>query len=283
MKFLKILPVIFFVLLFACNKIDNPLKEANDSTCGDENDPIPIRKILVEDYTGHKCNNCPNAANILHEIKNKYCDHIIPIAIHVSGFAAPSEEPFNNDYRTDAGDELNNFYLVSNQGLPNGMVNRTEYNNDKIISPAEWETAVSLIYNITPDVDISIESNYNEDTKVITATISAEFLSDINYSMNLGLYLTEDSIISAQVFPDSINHNYTHRHMLRKGINGAFGESFVSSAKFGDIIEKTFTFDANADWNINHCELVAFISNSSTNEIIQAESSITSYQNYLTL
>ncbi len=125
---------------------------------------------------------------------------------------------------------------------------------------------------LNPSVDISIVSSYDDATKKVMATISTEFLSDINYNMNLGLYVTEDSIISPQKSGATTIEDYVHRHVLRKGINGAFGENFASSAVFGDMLEKTFTFDTNEDWNINHCELVAFISNSSTNEIIQAES-----------
>ena len=60
--------------------------------------------------------------------------------------------------------------------------------------------------------------------------------------------------------------------MLRKGVNGAFGEKILNSAKKGDTFEKSFTIDIDANWNIHHLDLVAFISSNSTNEILQAES-----------
>ncbi len=275
MKVFKILSILFIAFLFTCNKIDIPLKKQNN-TCGIDTDTTHIRKILVADYTGHKCVNCPQAAEILHEIKNKYCDHVIPIAIHVSNFASPSNEPFDNDYRTLAGTELDDFFKVSNQGLPNGLINRKNYGTNSspsyIVSKDNWETKVNLIFNIPPDVDISIQSSYDENTNKVTATISAEFLYDIDYKLNIGLYVTEDSIISAQMSLHGIIENYIHRHMLRKSISGAFGENFVSNASEGDIINKSYTFHVNEEWDINHCELVAFISNRETKEIIQAES-----------
>ncbi|MCF6366828.1 MAG: Omp28 family outer membrane lipoprotein [Bacteroidales bacterium] len=270
MKLFKIITFALFIFFFSCNTIENPLKETNDNTCGDENDPVPIRKILVEDYTAHKCVFCPAAADILQEITDKYCDHIVPVGIHV-GFLAEPDEDFPADYRTDAGNELDNEFNIS-AGLPKGMVNRIEYEGNILLASSNWETVVNLLYNLKPEVDISIESSYNENTHTVTATITAEYLSDINYDMNIGLYVTEDSIISPQKNGVTTVEDYVHRHVLRKGITGAFGENFVTSAKFGDIIEKTFIFNTNAEWNINHCELVAFISNGSTNEIIQAES-----------
>ena len=269
MKFIKILPIIFFAFIFSCDKIDIPLKK-QANTCG--KDTIPIRKILVEDYTGHLCNNCPEAAEILHEIKNDYCDHIIPLAIHVSSFANPiNDSPFSNNYKTDAGNELDEFYQVSNEGLPNGLVNRKKYNNSYIIGKGSWETAVNKLYSIPADVHIAINSSYNPVNKEITATISSKFLFNVNYAMNIGLYITEDSIVSPQLSKHGVINDYVHRHMLRKSITGAFGESFVSSALIDDVIEKTFTFTINEDWNINHLGFVAFISNTETKEIIQAE------------
>lgn len=269
MKILKILTVILFVFLFACDTIDNPLKDTNESTCGDENKPTPIRKILVEDYTGQKCRSCPDAARIIEELTGTYCDHIIPIGVHISFFAAPNDD-FPADYRTETGDQLENFFKVS--GLPKGIVNRTEYDGSVVIGRNNWAAAVNLLYNVNPEVNISIESSYNENTHKVTATVSAEFLSNIDYDMNLGLYVTEDSIVSPQIDGSVTIEDYVHRHVLRKGVTGALGENFASSASFGDIIEKAFIFEADTAWSINHCELVVFISNSSTNEVIQAES-----------
>ena len=267
MKAFKILPLILLVLFFACDHIDNPLKDPGDHTCGDEDGPIPIRKILVEDYTGHKCPNCPDAARILEEISGTYCDHIIPIGIHVSLFAAPDEN-FPADYRTETGDQLDAYYEVSNQGLPNGLVNRTEFDGNMVIGRNNWAAAVNLLHNINPEVNITIESSYNENTNKVTAIISAEFLSNIDFEMNLGLYVTEDSIVSPQKDGSTTIEDYVHRHILRKGVNGAFGENLSSSASFGDVVEKTYIFDVDPEWVIKHCELIAFISKRSTNEII---------------
>lgn len=273
MKTLKTITYITLILFgFACNQINNPLKDRQEGTCGDENLPIPIRKILMEDFTGHRCPNCPEAAIILEDIHDDYCDHIIPIAVHVSFFAEPHDPDFPEDFRTETGTTLNDFYGVSNQGLPGGLINRTELNGNIVLGRDNWRSAVNEIYNITPDVNIIIESVYEQNSNTITATIKTEFLKDINESVNLGLYLTEDSIIAPQQDGATYTENYLHRHMLRKGINGAFGEKILNSAKKGDTFEKVFTINPDAEWDIHHIELVAFISKNSSNEIIQAES-----------
>lgn len=268
-KLLSIFLLISF--FFSCDKIDEPLKE-QEGTCGDASIQ-PIKKILIEDYTGHKCNNCPAAAEILHSIKEDYCDYIIPIAIHVSGFASPSGNTFINDYRTETGNELDDQsnFNVSSQGLPNGLVSRTEFNGNLVLGKDQWRAAVDTLRKMQPEVNIIINSEFDESTQKITANIKIEILQNLPYKINLGLYVTEDSIISPQKFPTGDELEYVHRHMLRKGVNGALGEEIANSVTAGDIIEKSFTIEVSEEWNINHIELVAFISKNETKEILQAE------------
>ena len=44
------------------------------------------RNVLIEDYTGHHCNNCPNAATIAHDIEVANPTRVFVASIH----AAPS-------------------------------------------------------------------------------------------------------------------------------------------------------------------------------------------------
>jgi hypothetical protein len=264
--------LIFLSFFISCDIIENPLKEQTGNTCGDESLPVPIRKVLVEDYTGQKCNNCPVAAINLVEIKEDYCDYIIPIAIHVGSFATPTPPIFPNDFRTDAGNELNTFYNVDNFGLPQGMVSRTEFDGNTVLSKDNWRAAVHALVQIPPDADIRSVVEFDTVTNKITATISVTILNDLNQELNLGVYLTEDSVISAQLTFSGVVYDYVHRHMLRAAPLGAFGEKIVDSAKKGDVLHKTLTFEANEIWIPKHCELVLFLSKKSTGEIIQAES-----------
>lgn len=271
MKIFKIFIAVLFTFIISCDIIEDPLKPTNNSTCGDENATLPIRKILIEDYTAHKCVFCPLAANTLEEIKDKYRDHIIPIGIHVGYLAKPDNE-FPNDFRTNTGNELDDYYNISSS-LPKGLINRTEYDGNILLSPNSWAAFVNTLYSVKPEIDITIESTYDQQTKKVTAKISAEYLANINDNMNIGLYVTEDSIVSPQKLVGSPTiEDYVHRHMLRKGITSAFGDNFISSAMFGDVVEKQYTFSVDTEWNINHIELVAFISKTETKEIIQAES-----------
>jgi len=270
MKLINIFFVFTILVIFSCEEIKEPLKEKTESTCGDESLGTPIKKILIEDFTGHKCPNCPDAANILEEIIDEYCDHIVPITVHIGLFAAPDAE-FTADYRTETGTEIGESYGISNL-LPLGLVDRTEYELNLSLGRENWKSAVDLLYDLQARANIILETEYNETDNKVTVHTSTEFLAAIDHPISLGLYLTEDSIISPQKTDTGTIENYVHRHMLRKGINGAFGEEILGSAQFGQSFEKTFTFDVDPEWVIDKCEIVAFISNTETKEIIQAES-----------
>ena len=103
--------------------------------------PSPVKKILVEDYTGFRCPNCPKAADTLKAILASYPGRVIGMGVHVSiGFAEPavvSGAPagsFTSDFRTPEGDNYDNTSLFypsggTKGGLPKGMVNRVDYNS----------------------------------------------------------------------------------------------------------------------------------------------------------
>ena len=107
----------------SCEVVDGPYIIDSESYIN------PDKKVLIEDFTGHLCPNCPDAARELEAIHDIYGDQIIAIAIHVSkSFARPypaSQAPnFQYDFRTNWGTNWDAFYGISNAGLPRGMINR---------------------------------------------------------------------------------------------------------------------------------------------------------------
>ena len=94
--------------------------------------------ILLEDYTGHKCTNCPSAAQTANALENDSNLNVIVASIHASidgSFQDIDDLEFTNDYQTNAGNE----YVRSNEmpgflGNPMGTINR----NDGGLSNTVW-------------------------------------------------------------------------------------------------------------------------------------------------
>ena len=279
MKFiyLKVFIIFFFsiFLFFSCDEIKEPLKEST-SSCGDEDLPVPIKKILIEDFTGHKCVNCPDAAQEMHKLMHEYCDHIVPIAFHVTPFARPwPDEGLPEDFRTESGTEIKEFFDVPNS-IPIGMVNRTLYDDKLMLNHnVEWQAAVVEQLTAKPEIDIVLTNSYSTADRVLSVNIASQMLIDLSDDMSIAVYLTEDSIIAPQLDHNStpaLVEDYVHMHMFRASLNGTWGDEITGNTNFGDVFEKDYTTTLDTVYNENHCTIVTFIYKTETKEIIQAES-----------
>lgn len=48
-----------------------------------------VRKIFIEDFTGHTCPNCPTAARMLDSLGDAYPTQIIGMGVHIDYYAEP--------------------------------------------------------------------------------------------------------------------------------------------------------------------------------------------------
>jgi thiol-disulfide isomerase/thioredoxin len=88
--------VLIAASMFSCDKIEPPYRQGGVVTAE--------RKVLLEDYTGSRCVNCPSAARIAHDLKQVYGENLIVLGIHTGFFAFPFPPQFPLDLRTPAGE-----------------------------------------------------------------------------------------------------------------------------------------------------------------------------------
>ena len=272
------------LIMFSCDIEEGPFITDYDSYIN------PDKKVLIEDFTGHTCPNCPDAARELEAIHAIYGDQIIGMALHVStAFARPypsSQAPkFQYDFRTQWGKEWDDIFGISEMGLPAGMINRIQYSGGQRMGKDEWANAVALELKKDVAFKISISST------TTSITITTEAVNNINNNHNIVVCLTENNIINWQKDGQIEVENYEHNHVLRAVIMDealSTNESFV----LGEIINKSTNINLseleqyNIDYSANTAELgngnagnwvadnlsvVAYIYNATTNEIVQVE------------
>ena len=282
-KYITLLSILFTIT--ACDKIEGPY------ISGGEPYVNPYKKVLIEDFTGHLCPNCPDAARELDAIHDIYGDQIIGMAIHVSkSFGRPypaSQAPnFQYDFRTNWGDEWNEFYEISAAGLPRGMVNRIGVPDESHkLGKDEWVGTVASELQKEVNFIISIKGNTN------SITVSSTLENDIANNFKLVVCLTESDIVNWQKDGQDNIDEYEHNHVLRTVISDA---SLSSSSSFekGEVIESSFDINLaeleqyNIDystneaelgngnaggWNIENMSVIAYIYDNTTKEIVQVE------------
>ena len=272
LKYLFTIIITFCIILTSCDVIEGPFtEEIIVEECVGK-----CKKILLEDYTGSDCGNCPRAAEKAAELKEIFGDQLIPVAVHAGFFADSDIFPFIADFTTDAGDEWDSHFGNSDAGNPNGMVNRTGYpESDHILQYSQWAQKIDELLQAEPEAYIEIEANYNASTHSVSINTETEILQSISAPLSLNLILTESGIIAYQTDYDADPQgipDYEHNHVMRKSLTGTWGTD-LGQADYtgGDLINNTFSVSLNETWIAENMSIVAFISNTNTYEVIQTE------------
>jgi hypothetical protein len=276
MKFKHLLLVAASILFIqGCDEIDGPYGVTNNGGI-DTSDNI-VRKVLIEDFTGHTCQACPNAHREATRLHNLFGEQLVILAIHADFWADPypSGAPyFTYDFRNPTSTQIATDYNVVGQPFPKGMVNRmlnTSTNTQLILDWANWEPKVNDWLAIPADAGIEITPTYNETNRNITADVTVKIVNELTDPVSLAVYFSEDSILQWQKDGSTNVQNYVHNHVLRGSLNGTYGESLGIQAAGAEI---TRTYSATLvpnDAVADHIHLVAILSNEITKEIIQVE------------
>ncbi|MDR3047136.1 MAG: Omp28-related outer membrane protein [Bacteroidales bacterium] len=265
-------------LVVSCDKIEGPYYQEGDGFFIDDFPPLNTetiyRKILIEEFTGHTCVNCPHGHQRIAELLDIYGDTIVPISIHVGATARPLPNSiFTYDFRTNTGTQIEEDFLVESN--PSALFNRTQFNNRWTVSVNQWQNAI-LSFN-RHDVTVAIQVQTERRGNRLNVNTKTTLLKEYNKPVQLAIYLIEDDIIKPQQNGSSrIDTFYHHKHVLRDAKNGAYGLRLPTSQ--GGILQKDssylygFTFPFNEkDWVMENTTTVVFLLDPATREVLQVE------------
>lgn len=251
------------VLLHGCDVITDP-KEAM-ATPVNPGDTAAVHRVLLEDCTGFRCTNCPQAANMAQSLKALYGDRLVVVGVHMKDVFAAPEWPYDDgrydtDFRTPAGNAYNATFPII--GLPSGLVDRKEYENVFALGIGSWGAAVAERMSMEPVLKLQFTAfTHDAGTNSVSATVEATALQPINGDHSITLYITEDHVIDWQLDNGVDISNYDHRHVLRAALNGPWGEPLITgSAQPGDTFTKNFTYPLPGNvLQPANCSLVAYV------------------------
>lgn len=215
------------------------------------------RAILIEDFTGQKCINCPTGTEIINSIVETYGEeNVIAVGIHSGplGFAGNSKTV---GLMTDTGNEYYTRWDKENKmGQPWVIFNRktspdSHYNN--------WAAMVGTIISEKANLSVKIANAYDAATRTLTTTVGAD---GVNGTVNgkLQVWIVEDGVKALQMMPDgSANKEYVHNHVFRAAVNGTWGEDVT--VKEGETTTKQYSYVLPEAWDADKIAVVAFVYN----------------------
>ena len=224
--------------------------------------------VLLEDYTGVKCNNCPEAGALALQLQEQNEGHLVVLGVHPKGALQNPSGGFP-DFRTDDGNEWNNYFNIG--AYPNGLVNRT----GGVLGSAEWASAVNSVIGGDAPVRLIVKTEFDDATRELKVSIHSKFLQTVSSDdVRLTICMMEDNIVGKQVTPNGINEEYVHRHVFRGTADGmTWGRMLDPQAgniEAGRNYITNIKFTLSDEYNADEFYIVAFISNNDTKEVLMA-------------
>lgn len=198
------------------------------------------RGVLLEDFTGQACVNCPNATEEIHELQEHYGDKVVAVGIH-SGQFSKKPPRYKNPYPlwTSVGDEYFNHWNISSQ--PKGIINR---NGGEMVYQS-WASTVEQSLQEKAPMSIEVTNKYDESTNTLKISTRLTALPGNTVDGKLQLWLIQDGIVGTQYFTGNvIDKEYVHNHVFRFAANGTWGEDIKLADSESKVVEKTVDLSA---------------------------------------
>lgn len=226
------------------------------------------RNVLLEEFTGNKCPNCPAGHKIADQLHTTYGDKFLSINIHTESFS-------DSVYKIPEGVALKNAFYVT--GYPTGIISRELVETDKgyvfAISRSLWGNVASQIMAMPAYVNVAAKSTIESSGRKLTCEVQAYFTdsSPVATGLNfINIAIIQNNIWGSQsgysYYPEMYNETtqkYRHNHMLRALITGVEGEAMPENKK-GTLYKKTFTYSIpekinNVEAVLSDMEIIVYV------------------------
>ncbi len=258
MKTLHLILATFFIvtMLNSCDIVDGNPYEIRDIE--DPENPIAddtIKRVLLIEFTGQKCTNCPNAHAQIDILKENFGTRFVPVAIHAGSYAKPSTQ-FPNDFRTAFGNSFHDY--IRPEGYPIGLVSSLSPTNQ--CSHTTWAEKIEESIKTPSHISIAIKDSVGDNEVWVNIKIKNVKPEIVSNDLKIYALLVEDSVVGKQQTPTGIDENYVHNHMLRFGLTDYLGDGIAFDNQ--NESEKNYKALINNNWRLNKLSIVVFIANS---------------------
>lgn len=271
----------FAVLMTGCTELDPPLvggsKTLNDTTYVAAVEQPQAHNVLLEEFTGASCSNCPPAHVIINGLKATYGTQLNVLGINP--YNNPQGDPYAGhtyDFRTNAGTSIGQNIYGGILGMPEAGIDRVVYNGNLELTDGVWATAIAARTSVNSGINLYVTSHYNASAGTDTIAVTIAYTQAVSTPQNLNIAIVEDSLYDMQEDPASSTGYDTHYLF-----NDVFRD-LVTSVPSGDPILPTLTskeagrvskvyyiykVSSSVLFDPKHCKVVAFVTDASTGTI----------------
>lgn len=212
----------------------------------------PVKRVVLEEFTGRDCSNCPLGIVAIENLQKRYGEKFLPIAIH----------GYTGDPLGSGLDEYYNFLQLN--AAPSAKIDRNEgaaiapmvsvnlqSGTQYVLSaqqataltglPAEdlWVDYVEKEMEKEAESDISVKVSYDANTRTISAPTTVRYaLNTDNQYLNLFAVLVEQNVDA--VYQQNAFSSIVSDVLLPWSKGGEYASAFVTGIKYQDVARATW-------------------------------------------
>jgi hypothetical protein len=225
------------------------------------------KNVFIEMQTGVSCPNCPQGHAVLDQLLQTYHSRVVAMAYHSNKPGAQDESISGITTQVlscpDAQAVIDNFGDPG--GRPSAAIDRIPHNDLGPISIyadyTNWIQYTQTQLGIATPVNINLSKVYDPSSKTVTVSAELHYTASQVDSQKLSIFLTEDSIVTAQ--ENGASHYdtfYVHNAILRKALTNPNGDIMKVTLTAGTVIKRIYTYQiTNPMWKSAHMNIVAFV------------------------
>jgi hypothetical protein len=273
-------------------KFDPPVVPTSDTLVDTSYVAMPEaampRRVLIEEFTGVTCPNCPAGHQTVKALINGNPDRVSSIGFQVFNFGQANPVPgeTRNDNRTQKATDLSNVTFGGILFLPAAAIDRVKDQglNSMLLSRNLWTSKTTNRMQVAAPLNIGLTSRYDSATREVVLKVRMAYTSAITTKNRLTVAIAENNIIDAQEISENgtirVINEYEHEHVFRDFITSPVGDPILDSVATktaGRVLERYFVFKVDARWNPANCVAIAYVHNTEPDnaEILQvAETSL---------
>lgn len=224
-------------------------------------DAPQTKQVMIMDFTGVKCKNCPTGAQQIEDLKTQYPGKILSAGM----FSDFLSDPYtgDEDLRTDVAQDVQDM-LAPFLGKPSAAIDMNLFSGENgvlVTSVSKWAGFVSQRVGLTPPVNLTVENTYNATSRELVVRVTAEYTSAVSGDNRLSVMLVEDGIVTSQLLPNNdVDTSYAQHNVLRDMLTRFNGELLDVDKTAGRVVIKEFRLDdVPAVWNADNLNVIAYI------------------------
>lgn len=225
------------------------------------------KNAILEEFTGVSCPNCPSGHAVMAGILADNPGRAFCVAYHPSNSSYTSPYPGEPDFRrTYPNAFYSTPYCGTSRFMPSSFINRRVYAGERLQSRTVWANYANGIMAEASPANMGMATTYSMIDQMLYITVEIYCTDNITNDITIYVLLSENNLTSTQ---SGAGANYTHKHTFREAFVEQWGDPVTEPTTQGSLITYNYEWDATGSgYLMSNCEVLAFIENQATGEVI---------------